>query len=235
MWKLWAYGEVWKRVPNILPRLASWDSFNYPSQVKLQAYLDHLMSEIGSLPLSQNRLFLHLVVDVEFEDKLLHHHDLENYLTPLFGRQRLPPSSFCLVSATKRVGGGSELSMGFVTTHSQDVNANEWEHFALSAGGGTETKEWKLNLRKALELSRPNQLKAGPAEVVLAWRCTSNRNWANLWKPTGDTMGPVLGENLSRGYFHPYDDRITSLSLHLNIDESMRHSVDVGMWWRPAK
>jgi len=57
------------------------------------------------------------------------------------------------------------------------------------------------------------------------------RNWVNLWKPTGDAMGPVLGENPSRR-FNPDDDRIVSLGLHLNLDREAGYAVDVGMWWR---
>jgi hypothetical protein len=49
-----------------------------------------------------------------------------------------------------------------------------------------------------------------------------------LWKPTGDAMGPVLGEYRP---FSPHDDRIVALSLHLNTDASIGHNVDIGMWW----
>ena len=55
-----------------------------------------------------------------------------------------------------------------------------------------------------------------------------------LWKPTGDTMGPVLGEDPSRGDFNPFDDRITSLAMHLNVDDSIGWGVDVGMWWQQS-
>jgi hypothetical protein len=47
-------------------------------------------------------------------------------------------------------------------------------------------------------------------------------------------MGPVLGEPDPKNPFNPSDDRIVSLGLHVDWDATMRHSVDVGMWWRPA-
>lgn len=53
-----------------------------------------------------------------------------------------------------------------------------------------------------------------------------------LWKPTGEAMGPILGEPVARNPFDPDDGRIVALALHLNSDAAAGHSVDVGMWWR---
>jgi len=68
----------------------------------------------------------------------------------------------------------------------------------------------------------------------LAWRCSATRNWVWLWKPTGDAMGPVLGEPDACHPFNPNDDRIVALALHLNADPATGHEVDVAMWWRPS-
>lgn len=106
-----------------------------------------------------------------------------------------------------------------------------WHHFSHAAGSGSEAKRWKEGLRSALARAGARQLPPGPVEVHLAWRCSPIRNWTNLWKPTGDTMGPVLGETRRRG-FDPADDRIVVLGLHVNPDPEMVYEVDVGMWWR---
>lgn len=76
---------------------------------------------------------------------------------------------------------------------------------------------------------------AGAVEVQLAWRCSPNRNWVWLWKPTGDAMGPVLGLGQTQREFAPQDDRIVALTLHRDDDRQLGHNVDVGMWWRPKK
>jgi hypothetical protein len=55
-----------------------------------------------------------------------------------------------------------------------------------------------------------------------------------LWKPTGDVLGPILGESPAGGEFNPNDDRIVALSMHLNTAESVGLGVDVGVWWRAA-
>jgi len=232
-WQLWTAGEVLREVKGIEPLLASWEKSIHPAQVRLRVYLERLMSVLKPLPPVQKGLFLHLEVDVHESDRLLHYYDLENYLTPLFGRRWLDSSHFVFVSATKRVGGGSHFFLGFAKPVEELGVMDGWGHFSCSAGSGTGEKQWKAGLKADLAASKPQLLPPGPVEVHLAWRCSPMRNWVNLWKPTGDAMGPVLGESVQRG-FNPKDDRIVSLGLHLNVDRRAGYSVDVGMWWRPA-
>ena len=58
------------------------------------------------------------------------------------------------------------------------------------------------------------------------------RNWANLWKPVVDALGPVLGEG-SRP-FHPQDDRVVQLAFHRQIIQGLGHEIRVEVWWRGA-
>jgi len=53
------------------------------------------------------------------------------------------------------------------------------------------------------------------------------RNWASLWKPLIDAVGPVPGEDPARP-FHPHDDRIVSLALHHTIDTGIARDVIIG-------
>ncbi len=231
-WQLWTAGEVLKEVKNIEPLVASWEKSTHPAQIRLRAYLEQLMLELKPLPSVQGSLFLHMDIDVRQPARLLRHYDLENYLTPLFGRQWLDASRFSFVSARKQVGAGSRLLLGLARPLTTQMDG--FEHFSYSAGSGTQIKRWKADLRRALASSQPRPLPSGPIEVHLAWRCSPRRNWVTLWKPTGDAMGPVLGEAIPEKPFSPNDDRIVSLGLHLNLDGMAGHSVDVGMWWRPA-
>jgi hypothetical protein len=232
-WQLWICGTLHQALTGIHPRLASWDAKTHPSQRHLRPYLQDLMARLNSLPPAPLPLFLHLSVDVRERKNLLEGHDLENYLTPLFGREWLDSSRFVRVSATKRVGGGSRLAIGLAQGSAGAAARMGWGHFACAAGSGASEKPWKERLRAALARSSPKPLPPGPVEVHLAWRCSPARNWVNLWKPTGDAMGPVLGEAVRTG-FHPHDDRIVSLCLHLNLDRWAGYDVDVGMWWRCA-
>jgi len=109
------------------------------------------------------------------------------------------------------------------------------KHFSCIAGSGYEDREWKESIRG--RLARTNTcLPDGPVEAHLAFRCSTSRgrNWANLWKYTGDSMGPILGCANPAKPYNPRDDRIVSLSLHWTRDETMGGNVEVGMWWKLA-
>jgi hypothetical protein len=224
-WKLWSPGEVLKSVSGIEPLLASWESKTHPAQIRLQAYLDHLVTQLGALP-DRRDLFLVLAIDVRDPARLLRHYDLENYVTPVV--YRFGAEHFNLCVATKQAGGGSTITVGVAEPRPNPTGG--WAHFECQAGSGTGYARWKQQLRENLLATQPTVLPPGPVEVELAWRCASSRNWTSLWKPTGDAMGPVLGEPDSRNPYNPNDDRIVSLKLHRNIDETIWHDVDVAKW-----
>lgn len=186
-WRLWRMGEELSRVDGIQPVLASWNAKTDPDQVRLQAYLDDVISRLGSLPQYDTPLFLHMEIDVKEPTTLVRHHDLENYLTPLFGAQRLDPRRFVLVSAVKRVGGGSRIILGVAQAQEAPADMTSFGHFASAMPGNAYAKAWKDSLRKALAEAKPAAPAPGPLEVHLAWRCPKKhrRNWALFWKPTG--------------------------------------------------
>jgi len=227
-WQLRKQGDVLKVIPVEQPLLASWNKNIDPAQMRLQAYLRDLAGSLGPLPASVP-LWLGMEVDVRESQRLLHHHDLDNYLYPVV--IHLGSVRFSLVSGVKRVGGGSRMTVGVAEPSKSSDSVQGWSHFACAVVGSTAKPEWKSGLRTALAGSRPSLLPPGPAEVQLVWRCSPARNWASLWKPSVDAMGPVLGKPRP---FHPNDDRITSLTLHLITDHSIGWAVDVGMWWRSA-
>jgi|GEM_PF-510661 len=227
-WALWAEGGRTHHLRRLEPHLASWNAGNDPAQVRLRVYLEAVARDLGPLPETASPLFLHLDVDVGKPERLLRHYDLENYLTPLIAR--LGPQRFSLVSATKRVGGGSELFLGWAVPLASSPNG--WQHFSHNTTGSASTPQWKADLRAALKESGAGQAPPGPMAVQLAWRCPARRNWVSFWKPTGDAMGPVLGEPDSRHPFNPADDRIVAIHMHRCIAESAGNDVRVGMWWR---
>ncbi len=228
-WPLWKAGEITHRLSGLEPRLESWNAQTDPAQIQLQAYLAQVARDLGPLPEPATGLFLHLDVDVQRPIALLRHYDLENYLTPLV--RHLGPQRFSFVSATKRVGGGSRLVLG--VAEPLRTSPDDWLHFSCESAGAAGTRQWKTDLRETLAVANPVQLLPGPVAVQLAWRCTARRNWVQLWKPTGDAMGPVLGEPDSAHPFNPADDRIVSLQLHRCVDDTAGNRIGIGMWWRP--
>jgi hypothetical protein len=105
---------------------------------------------------------------------------------------------------------------------------------AFDAGSGATLPRWKAALRSHLLANTVKELPAGPVAVDLGWRCSSERNWVALWKPTGDAMGPVLGEPDPRNSYNVSDDRIVTLTLHRDVDHSLGHGIHVGFAWRSA-
>jgi hypothetical protein len=233
-WQLWTQDEILKIITDFEPLLASWNKNTDQAQVRLQTYLNQLTIQLKPFLVDQNNLFLHLDVDVHQPKHLLHQRDLENYLKPLFGRRWLNVSHFVFVSARKYVGGGSRLLLGIARPLTDSTTLEGWKHFSCAAGSGTQERQWKVNLRAALATSHSPLPPMHSVEVQLAWRCSPKRNWTELWKPTGDSMGPILGEPNPRNPFDPNDGRIISLGLHLNSNPTSGHKVDVGMWWRSA-
>jgi hypothetical protein len=232
---LWEPGTTLHTVTDIKPQLASWDRQTHPSQIRLQSYLLPVMDALLPRLSQEGEFFLHLDVDVERPAHLLRHHDLENYLTPLFGMKRLDASRFPLVTARKYVGGGSRLVVGTARHTADSVLFQNWAHFSYTAHGSVQTKQWKEKLRNALAATKPTPLTAPAVEVQIAWTCSPRRNWVSLWKPTGDCMGPILGEQNPLRPFAPDDDRIVELQFHRMLDESLGNDVHIDIWWRAAE
>ncbi len=228
-WRFWVRDEVVSELEVKVPRLASWMGKRHPDQVRLTTYLKDLVERLSPLPAGPRPLFLHMKIGVSDAQRLLTHNDLENYLTPLFGVRWLDPTRFVFVSASKRVGGVSRIEVGYAAGPMSDTLSG-WCTFSTVLDGGLSEKRRKLALRD--EIAKGVQpLQPGPVEVRLAWRCSSKRNWTSLWKPTGDTMGPVLETTREAG-FNPQDDRIVSLDLHREIDDALGNSIHLAMWWR---
>jgi hypothetical protein len=246
-WQLWTPGAARQQlelVGALAPQLDSWMGKTHPDQIRLKAYLDSLEAAIGRLSPQDTNLFLHMDIDIGHSKDILRDRDLENYLAPVV--RRLGPLHFALASATKRNGGGSQLFIGQAEPGNAIARGDDWLHFEYAAGDGAQYPRWKEGVWNALSAKQPAALPPGPVEAHLAWRCSLGRNWfqprnwAALWKPTADAMGPVLGPEAARDSankrrFNPADDRITSLGLHINEDSTMDYSVDVGMWWRLAR
>lgn len=232
--QIYRRGEHICRVNDIEPLLASWEGKQHPAQLRLRSYLDDLHSKVGKLP-SDRPLCLSLRVDVCDSVKLSRHYDVENYLTPLFGKSWFNHRQFPLVHGTKCVGGGSSLTIYEIHTESNATLSNGWHHVAVKAGSSPTQKSWKQRVNDFVAASGVNQISDGQSlEFHMAWRCSARRNWVGLWKPTGDALSPILGYT-GNNCFNPNDDRITSLTFHRFDDNSIGDDVYVGLWWRVTK
>src|SRR5947208_2455445 len=98
---MWTSGNVLAQVDGINPRVAQWEKSTHPAQLRLYKYLDEITAALLPLPPPPLPLSLHLHVCVENSTALLRRYDLENFLTPLFGRRWLDGRRFHLVVGTK--------------------------------------------------------------------------------------------------------------------------------------
>ena len=212
------------------PLLASWDSNQHASQIRVQRYLAEVRDAlVRGLP-NDHPVYVSADVVLPTSVDLLHHRDVENYLTPL--GTLLRAHDFVLAIGTKRHprsdSDGSSISVGLARP------ASSWEASRFASArmqGSTSHKSWKERLRASVATQVPTPVPAGSLATEIAWRCGPSRQWVNLWKITGDALGPILGEPDPTRPFHPADDRITDLRLHLTRDEALGYDVDVGVWW----
>jgi len=231
MFQLWQRGRELASI-DTQPLLACWEGKTNPAQIRLQAYLDDVETHLR--PHLDHPDSYYLLVQVGLSERLgvLQGYDLENYLTPVAHRFRDIPIH--LACATKRVGDHSRVSIGIAQPLTEAALQDERQHVSVRCSGSPQTKQWKQDLRATLLRRAVATAQPGPLEMQVAWRCSSRRNWINLWKPTGDALGPILGEPVASQPFNPSDDRIVALYLHLGRDDSLGYEVDVGVWWQAA-
>lgn len=65
--------------------------------------------------------------------------------------------------------------------------------------------------------------------MQIAFGVGVSRNWLNLWKPTIDSLDPLLGRAATTRVWHPLDGRITELGLHVTIKPQYGHDVDIAV------
>ncbi len=78
-------------------------------------------------------------------------------------------------------------------------------------------------------IASATELPAGPVRLELAFVVGPGRKWWHLWKPTIDSLDPLLGRDPSDRDWHLLDGRITELGMHLTVDPTLRHEVTVGI------
>jgi hypothetical protein len=203
------------------PRLASWDAAGHPDQLRLTAFLRTTARQIRpQLDGSSGPLALRLDVGLKPQAHLLLHHDLDNYLLPLVSHLRKETDrEFVSVWATKNSSGRSSLRV----EPAHPIRGTSPLHVARTTAAGDSTT-YKEQVRDSLGVA-PAELPAGPVELELGFTVGPSRNWINLWKPTIDALGPLLGAPAGSKPWHPHDGRIVRLGLHREVDAALGNDV----------
>lgn len=224
--KVFALPSPGRQLPDGLsPRLASWNAATHPEQIAVQSYLngiDEFCSDFGD----PEGLALRLDVGRPLASPLLGAGgDLDNYLFPVAAR--LGANRFDTAWCSKKHG-PSALCIEPARACPAPVGSG-WVHRHVATAASASSTAWKKEVASQVAPADPGD---GPLELQIAYRISPARNWANLWKPTIDSLGALLGEGPRP--FHPSDDRITLLGLHRTVDDSIGWDVQVDIWCRPA-
>ncbi|OBB80383.1 hypothetical protein A5760_19650 [Mycobacterium colombiense] len=212
--------EGHKQQLRVTPRLASWNKADDPDQVRLHAFLDDT-EELLAASRVEGPWALRLDVGLPTGRDLLNMADLDNYALPLASRlkdrdlvsvwctKRHSEHSFVRIEAACQIPAPSTDVLRVTTTASWEAQAAQAQIHAAVAGA--------------------EELPPGPVKLELAFLVGSGRNWLNLWKPTIDSLDPILGRTRPDRAWHPLDGRITTLGMHLAVDPALRHDVMIGI------
>lgn len=209
----------------LAPQLASWDSSTNASQQRLANYLEHAEHLLAPvLVKARDPLALRLEVGLSADVDVLQERDLDNYLHPL-ATYLMRRSARRLVSVSATKGHAKTSCVGLAQAQLDESSAAEPCWYARTTAS-VDKAGYKEQIAEALATAPA--LPEGSVTVDIAFRTGPGRSWPNLWKPTIDALGGLLGQAGSRPW-HPDDGRITQLGLHHHVDDSLGHDVELGI------
>jgi hypothetical protein len=213
-----------RRPLTVAPCPASWEAADHPDQLRLGQFLGHAEHVLGP-HLARMEGPLALMLDVALPEgvRILDQHDLDSYLFPLVSRlQAWTGRQFVSVWATKSVGEQSHITIAPATQVADPAQPMEFE---VSTSASDETPTYKKQIRD--QLARALTLPDGPVALELAFEVGPGRNWLNLWKPTIDSLDPLLGSTVPGRPWHPRGARIVELGLHCRVEPKRGHDVAI--------
>jgi len=204
----------------VKPRLASWDAADHPDQLRLQAYLDDAEALLAHSRV-EGPWTLRLDVGLPTARDLLDGADLDNYAFPLASRINDP--DLVSVWCTKQHNEQSFVRVEQASEQHQPATSVLVVRTTASAS----TVAYKEQIHAAIV--RAAELPAGPVSLELSFVVGPRRNWLNLWKPTIDSLDPLLGRTHPDRAWHPRDGRIVELGMHVSVDPAAGNEVTVGI------
>lgn len=211
---------------DVEPALASWDRPETTGQLRSQTFIEHACSLVSeSIAAVPDPLALRLDVGLPESVSLLALHDLDNYLFPLVpilskrtGRQ------FASVWATKRHAAESFIQAGPTEAVPEATGGIAFDVHTSASSGSTEFKE---QIRDQITSAEP--LPDGGVALQIGFVVGPTRAWPNLWKPTIDALGRILGHDEGAREWNARDGRITELGLHCVVDPSRRYEIGIAI------
>lgn len=204
-----------------VPQVDPWGKADDPAEVRQREFLDHAQKLLEPLRPAGDWA-LRLDVGLPTTRNLLTGGDLDNFAFRLAGRLNDP--KLVSVWCTKQ---HSERSFVRVEAACEMPPAAEFL-VATTTGASSESTAYKQQIEAAV--ARAAELPEGPVRLELAFVVGEGRKWWNLWKPTIDPLGPLLGRDPSgQTPWSPRDGRITELGMHLTVNPAFRYEVEIGI------
>lgn len=224
--RFYARPDRHRHLLDVEPALASWDKVGSPGRVRQDAFIDHACSVVAdSIAATADPLSFWLDVGLKDEVPLLALNDLDNYLFPFVptlakrtGRQ------FTSVWASKRHAERSSIAVGQALSVADP--GGEYS-FQVTTSASADKAAYKEAIRDQVIAATP--LREGGVAIQLSFVVGPGRAWANLWKPTIDALGAVLGRDDGATEWNIRDGRITELGLHCTIDPDRGHDVEIAI------
>ena len=111
------------------------------------------------------------------------------------------------------------------------LGADGWHHAHVRTTTSAGSLAWKQEIANQVASVEPLRT-LGHAELVVAYTVGPGRAWVNLWKPSIDALGRILGPGPRQ--WHPRDGRIVRLGLTVDTDRSLGWDVLIDLWWRQS-
>jgi hypothetical protein len=170
------------------PRLESWNKASDPDQVRLRVFLDDTEALLAASRID-GPWALRLDVGLPTGRDLLNMADPDNYAYPL--ASRLKDAALASVWCTKQ-----HSQHSFVRIEAaRAMPAPSRDVLVARTTASYEKLAFKEQIHAAV--ADAAELPPGPVRLELAFVVGPSRNWLNLWKPTIDSLEPLLGRDPS--------------------------------------
>lgn len=204
------------------------DKADHPSQRRLKEFLDDTEELVAG-----SRIIgpwaLRLDVGFASDRNLLDQSDLDNFAYPLAAR--LKDDRMVSVWCTKRHN--DESYVRIEAARKTDPPPIDVVVATPTASYSKPGGLYKRQVREAV--ADLPELPPGPVRFELAFVVGHTMNYLNLWKPTIDALGPLLGSDSSGREWSPDDGRITELGMHVSVNPMSPYGVAIAIAASPAE
>lgn len=196
-------------------------------QAALSGYLDEVRPQLPEMD-PDLHYAIRLDVGLPESSALVAVRDLDNWLYPL--ARRLDSGHIASAWATKRFAGRSRIWLEPVCR----IPTPPGRGYRLSLNSSYLTPAFRETIASQLVKQGAAVVAPGePLAVQISFVVGPRRNWLNLWRPTIDALGALLGEGPKP--WAPQDGRITSLGLHREVTMALWNEVLIQVHVTPAE